>query len=219
MPRPDDTSGTTPRRVGTASRRLKRALDAAGAAATLIVAAPLMAVIAAAIRLSMGSPVLFRQERLGQAERVFTITKFRTMTDQPGLPDEKRLTRLGVWLRRTSLDELPQLVDILRGRMSLVGPRPLLVKYGPFFRDQERRRHSVPPGLTGWAQIHGRHHVDWDRRLRLDVWYVDNWSLRLDAVIVLRTVTYLLRGRGVAVAPATFMDDLDVERAEVSKGT
>jgi lipopolysaccharide/colanic/teichoic acid biosynthesis glycosyltransferase len=191
-------------------------LDLAGAGAALIVAAPSMALIAAAIRLSMGSPVLFRQERLGQAERVFTMTKFRTMTDQPGLPDEKRLTRLGTWLRRTSLDELPQLVDILRGRMSLVGPRPLLVKYGPFFRDDERRRHSVTPGLTGWAQIHGRHKVGWDRRLRLDVWYVDNWSLKLDAVIVLRTVTYMLFGRGVA-GPSDVRDDLDVERAAASR--
>ena len=177
-----------------------------------------MAFIAVAIRFSMGSPVLFRQERLGLRERVFTVRKFRTMTDAPGLPDEERLTRLGRWLRHTSLDELPQLFDILRGEMSFVGPRPLLVRYGPFFRLDETRRHSVIPGITGWAQIHGRNHVGWDDRLRLDAWYVDHWSLKLDAVIVLRTVTYVLLRKGIAVAPTTLMDDLDVERARTLRG-
>lgn len=211
-------TGTAPRGAGTAARGLKRVMDVGAAAAAMIVSAQLMALVAALIRLSMGSPVLFRQERLGQSERVFTVTKFRTMTDAPGLPDSERLTGLGAWLRRTSLDELPQLLDILRGKMSFVGPRPLLVKYGPFFRDEERRRHSVPPGLTGWAQIHGRNHVGWDRRLGLDAWYVDNWSLKLDVMIVLRTVAYVLLRRGVAVAPTALMDDLDVERAEASRG-
>jgi lipopolysaccharide/colanic/teichoic acid biosynthesis glycosyltransferase len=192
---------------------VKRVVDVGAAGAVLIIAAPLMAFIAVAIRLSMGSPVLFRQERLGLRERVFIVRKFRTMTHAPGLPDEERLSRLGRWLRRTSLDELPQLFDILRGEMSFVGPRPLLVRYGPFFRAEETRRHSVIPGLTGWAQIHGRNHLPWDDRLRFDTWYVDHWSLKLDALILLRTVMYVLLGRGVAVVPTTVMDDLDVERA------
>ena len=167
----------------------------------------------------MGSPVLFRQERLGLNERVFTVTKFRTMTSEPGLPDGERLTALGAWLRRTSLDELPQFFDILRGEMSFVGPRPLLVRYGPFFRGEERRRHTVTPGLTGWAQIHGRNRLRWDERLALDAWYVGHWSLQLDALIVLRTVTYVLSRRGVEAVPTAVMDDLDVERAGSRWGT
>lgn len=218
MPQPESRSALPLHQGGSTARRAKRALDIGAAGAILIVAAPLMAFIAVAIRFSMGSPVLFRQERLGLRERVFTVRKFRTMTDAPGLPDEERLTRLGRWLRHTSLDELPQLFDILRGEMSFVGPRPLLVRYGPFFRLDETRRHSVIPGITGWAQIHGRNHVGWDDRLRLDAWYVDHWSLKLDAVIVLRTVTYVLLRKGIAVAPTTLMDDLDVERARTLRG-
>lgn len=199
------------------TRQLKRLLDVGAAALLLLLTLPLQVLIALAIRVSMGSPMLFRQERLGLNEQIFTVWKFRTMTNDPSMPDDQRLTRLGVWLRKTSLDELPQLLNILRGEMSFVGPRPLLVRYGPFYRNDERRRHSVIPGLTGWAQIHGRNHLNWDRRLTLDVWYVDNWSLYLDALILLRTLLYVVRRQGVETVPSAVMDDLDVERAEASR--
>jgi lipopolysaccharide/colanic/teichoic acid biosynthesis glycosyltransferase len=203
-----------PQRQQRLSRRLKRLLDICAAALLLLLTLPLQALIALAIRLLMGGPVRFRQERLGLNEQIFTVWKFRTMTNDSSIPDDRRLTPLGVWLRKTSLDELPQLLNILRGEMSFVGSRPLLVRYGPFFRDEERRRHSVVPGLTGWAQIHGRNHLGWDRRLTLDGWYADNWSLRLDAAILLRTLLYVSRRQGVETAPSAVMDDLDVERAE-----
>jgi len=196
------------------ARHLKRLLDIGAAALLLWLTLPLQALITLAIRVSMGGPILFRQERLGLSEQIVTVWKFRTMTNDPSIPDDQRLTRLGTWLRKTSLDELPQLLNIMCGEMSFVGPRPLLVRYGPFYRDGERRRHSVIPGLTGWAQIHGRNHLSWDRRLTLDAWYVDNWSLRLDAAILLRTLLYVLRRQGVETAPSAAMDDLDVERAE-----
>ena len=208
-----------PQQSQSISRRLKRLSDIIGASLVLLVTLPLQVLIALAIRLTMGTPVLFRQERLGFNEQVFTVWKFRTMSNDASAPDEERLTSVGVWLRRASLDELPQLVNILRGEMSFVGPRPLLVRYGPFFRDEERRRHRVMPGLTGWAQIHGRNRLGWDRRLMLDGWYVDNWSLRLDAEILFQTVLYVIRRHGVETAPSAVMDDLDVERAEAVRQT
>lgn len=199
------------------AHHLKRLLDFCAAALLLLLTLPLQVLIALAIRVSMGSPILFRQERLGLNEQIFTVWKLRTMTGGPSIPDDQRLTRLGVWLRRTSLDELPQLLNILRGEMSFVGPRPLLVRYGPFYRNEERRRHGVIPGLTGWAQIHGRNHLSWDRRLTLDIWYVDNWSFQLDAVILLRTLFYVARRQGIETAPSAIMDDLDVERGEAPR--
>lgn len=192
---------------------VKAALDRTLATVLLIILGPLILVIALAIRITMGSPVLFRQERLGRDERIFTIKKLRTMDQRPGLPDVERLTPLGRFLRRTSLDELPQLLNIVGGELSFVGPRPLLVRYGPFYTDVERRRHEVTPGLTGWAQIHGRNQVRWNERLAFDVWYVDHWSLLLDARIVVRTVNYVLGSHGVELAPSEAMDDFDVERA------
>ena len=192
---------------------VKSALDRTLATVLLIILGPLILVIALAIRITMGSPVLFRQERLGRHERIFVVKKFRTMDQRPGLPDVERLTPLGRFLRRTSLDELPQLLNIVGGELSFVGPRPLLVRYGPFYTDVERRRHEVTPGLTGWAQIHGRNQVRWNERLAFDVWYVDHWSLLLDARIALRTVNYVLGSHGVELAPSETMDDFDVERA------
>ena len=191
----------------------KEILDRTLAALTLIGLSPLILLVALAIRVTMGRPVLFCQPRLGRDEQIFLLRKFRTMDERPHLPDIERLTPLGRFLRRTSLDELPQLLNILAGEMSFVGPRPLLARYGPFYSAEERRRHNVTPGLTGWAQIHGRNQVGWTQRLALDVWYVDHWSLLLDARIVLRTIAYVLGGRGVEPAPNAVMDDLDVERA------
>jgi len=151
----------------------------------------------------MGRPVLFRQERPGLGGRTFLITKFRTMTDRRGpdgtlLPDAERLTALGRWLRRTSIDELPELLDVMRGDMSLVGPRPLLVEYLPLYSAEQARRHEVRPGITGWAQVHGRNAATWKQKLADDVWYVDHRSLRLDLEILRRTVGQVLGGRDVS---------------------
>lgn len=181
--------------------KLKRIADVIAAAAALLLAAPLMLVVAIVVRINMGKPVLFRHKRPGFQEQPFICLKFRTMQnafDGEGrlLPDRQRLTRTGTWLRRTSLDELPQLWNILRGDLSFVGPRPLVENYLPFYTETERRRHSVKPGLTGWAQVHGRNSVDFDERLRMDVWYVDNMSCWLDLRILFKTVWIVLTQRG-----------------------
>jgi lipopolysaccharide/colanic/teichoic acid biosynthesis glycosyltransferase len=180
----------------------KRALDLVVAGAALLVLAPLMAVLAVVVRLGVGGRVLFRQERAGLGGRPFEVLKFRSMRDARGadgslLPDAERLTAVGRWLRATSLDELPQLVNVLRGEMSLVGPRPLPRAYVARYSDQERRRLDVVPGLTGWSQVNGRNAMDWAHKLALDVWYVDNRSLRLDLRILARTVRTVLAGDGV----------------------
>jgi len=183
--------------------RLKRVADVLAAAVGLVIAAPVMLIVAALVRLTMGKPVLFRHRRPGFQERHFTCLKFRTMKnafDETGrpLPDDRRLTRVGTWLRRTSLDELPQLWNILRGDLSFIGPRPLIESYLPFYTETERRRHSVRPGLTGWAQVHGRNSLSFDERLRLDVWYVDNMSCWLDLRILFKTVWIVFTQRGYA---------------------
>jgi lipopolysaccharide/colanic/teichoic acid biosynthesis glycosyltransferase len=156
----------------------------------------------------MGRPALFRQPRPGLGDKIFTLLKFRTMTsarDDCGnlLPDHSRVTRLGRLLRRSGIDELPQLWNILTGDLSLVGPRPLLVHYLDLYTPEQRRRHEVKPGLTGWAQIHGRNALSWDEKFALDVWYVDHRSTALDALILLRTVWVILHGRGSAPDGAT----------------
>lgn len=162
-----------------------------------------MAIIAAAIRVTMGSPIFFRQLRPGLRGRPFEIYKFRTMRDVGsgtggGVPDEARLGRLGRFLRRTSLDELPELVNVLKGEMSLVGPRPLLMEYLDLYTPEQARRHEVRPGMTGWAQINGRNAITWDEKFERDTWYVDHWSLSLDLKILLLTPVVVLRARGVS---------------------
>lgn len=183
-------------------RFVKRAFDASAATAGLVATAPLLAASAVAVRASMGSPVLFRQKRPGFGGRTFRVFKFRTMSDARNergelLSDAERLTRVGRLLRHTSIDELPQLWNVVRGEMSLVGPRPLLVQYLERYSPEQRRRHDVLPGITGWAQINGRNAVGWDEKFALDVWYVDHWSLALDARILLLTAWKVLRGDGV----------------------
>jgi sugar transferase EpsL len=182
---------------------VKRAIDVVGAAAGLVVTAPLLAVLAVAVRLRLGSPVLFRQERLGRGERPFHVVKLRTMTDERGpdgelLPDADRLTPFGRRLRASSLDELPELLNVLRGEMSLVGPRPLPAAYRDRYTPTERRRHEVRPGITGWAQVNGRNAVGWDERLALDVWYVDHHTTWLDLRILARTVGAVLARSGIS---------------------
>lgn len=184
-------------------RVVKRGLDVVVSAVALVVAAVPMAVLAVAIRFSMGSPVLFRQQRPGLHEAPFTLLKFRTMRDpRPGedavASDDDRITGLGRWLRRTSMDELPGLWNVLRGDLSLVGPRPLLMAYLPRYSAEQRRRHDVRPGLTGLTQVEGRNTLTWEEHFDLDLWYIDHWSLWLDAKILLRTVREVVTGSGVS---------------------
>ena len=181
---------------------LKRLFDLTSSLALLILLSPLLAGIAALARLLLGSPVFVRQLRPGLHGRPFTLLKFRTMTearDPAGnlLPDEQRLTRLGRFLRRTSLDELPELINVLKGEMSLVGPRPLLMRYLDRYTPEQARRHEVKPGITGWAQINGRNALTWEEKFKLDVWYVDHRSFWLDAKILLLTLWKVLQREGI----------------------
>ena len=181
----------------------KRIFDFAAAAVLLLALASVILLVALLIRLRMGAPVLFRQERPGLNGRPFMLYKFRTMRSaldaagQP-LPDVQRLTPLGEALRRASLDELPQLFNVLRGEMSLVGPRPLLMEYLPLYSARQARRHAVRPGITGWAQVNGRNATSWPERLELDVWYVEHRSFRLDLKILWLTLARVLSGSGVS---------------------
>ncbi|MDJ0734697.1 MAG: sugar transferase [Nostocaceae cyanobacterium] len=184
---------------------IKTVLDKLLAAIALLVFSPVILVVAIAIYLRMGYPVVFTQPRPGKNGRVFKFYKFRTMTDERDaagnfLPDEQRLTKFGEFLRETSLDELPQLWNVLRGDMSFVGPRPLLVQYLSRYSLEQARRHEVKPGITGWAQINGRRLLDgnWSEKFRLDVWYVDNWSLWLDLKILFLTVFKVLQKEAIS---------------------
>ncbi|MCK9997059.1 MAG: sugar transferase [Candidatus Krumholzibacteria bacterium] len=182
---------------------LKRTFDILGALAGLLLLAIPLVFLVLKVRRNLGAPVLFVQDRPGFRGRIFRIFKFRTMTDRrdkDGLPlsDAARLTPFGQWLRATSLDELPELFNVLRGDMSLVGPRPLLVEYLPLYSREQARRHEVRPGITGWSQINGRNAVDWDERLAMDVWYVENQSMWLDLRILVKTVSKVVRRDGIS---------------------
>ncbi len=186
------------------NRPLKRFIDVSVAAVALLLLAPLMAVIALVILLTMGRPVLYRQVRPGYKGKPFTLLKFRTMTNARGpdgrlLPDGTRLTRAGVFLRRFSLDELPQLWSVLKGEMSLVGPRPLLTDYLERYTPEQARRHEIKPGITGWAQVNGRNALSWEDRFRLDIWYLDHWSLGLDAKIIWKTIRKVFQQEGISL--------------------
>ena len=181
----------------------KRILDLSLAVPALVVLAPVGAAVGAMARSKLGSPVLFKQQRPGREEEVFELIKFRTMTDardEDGelLPDERRLTAFGSRLRRSSLDELPTLWNVVRGDMSLVGPRPLLVRYLGRYTPEQRKRHEVAPGLTGWAQVNGRNALTWEEKFELDAWYVENLSLRTDLAILLRTAAQVLAQRDIS---------------------
>jgi sugar transferase EpsL len=181
----------------------KRIFDLVLAILVLVVFAPLLALLAICVRLRIGSPVLFCQERPGFHGEPFTLLKFRTMTtscDAGGnlLPDAERLTGFGRFLRSTSLDELPEFINVLRGEMSLVGPRPLLMQYLPRYTPEQARRHDVKPGITGWSQVNGRNDITWEEKFAFDVWYVEHQSLALDARILLRTIWRVLTREGIA---------------------
>lgn len=189
--------------------KLKRAFDLFGAILGLVTLAIPMLSLALIIRLTMGSPVFFHQQRPGLHGKLFALLKFRTMRDlrdENGdqLPDEKRLTAVGRFLRSTSLDELPELFNVLKGEMSLVGPRPLLMEYLNRYAPEQARRHEVMPGITGWAQVNGRNAITWEEKFILDVWYVDNWSIWLDLKIIWLTLIKILKREGInAEAHAT----------------
>ena len=181
---------------------IKRIFDIIASLGGLIVFSPIIIVVAILVRVNLGSPILFTQNRVGKNNKIFKMMKFRTMKDGVDkygnlLPDSERLTNFGKILRSTSLDELPQLINILKGDMSLIGPRPLLVEYLPLYSEEQKRRHDVFPGLTGWAQINGRNAISWGEKFKLDVFYVDNWSIWLDIKIFFLTFFKLFKRDGI----------------------
>ena len=193
-----------------AAARRKRLFDVALVMASLPLALPVGLLVAACVRLFCGGPVLFRQRRPGLHGRLFTLLKFRTMRealDGTGRPlaDSERLTKFGRLLRSTSLDELPELWNVLRGEMSLIGPRPLLVEYLPLYTREQARRHEVLPGITGWAQVNGRNAISWEQRFALDVWYVDNHCVALDLKILRLTIRKVMMREGIVHAPDVTM--------------
>lgn len=198
--------------AGVYEKYIKRAMDVLLSLGALVVLSPVLLVVALLVRTKLGSPVLFRQERPGKDGKIFALYKFRTMTDardQEGnlLPDEVRLTRFGKLLRSTSLDELPELYNILRGDMSLVGPRPLLVKYLPRYSPRQARRHEVRPGLTGWAQVNGRNALSWEERFELDVYYTEHLSMGMDVKILFLTVKAVLCRSGISSETSVTMEE------------
>ena len=196
---------------------IKRALDIVLSGVAMLVLSPVLLVTALLVRTKLGSPVLFHQDRPGRDGKIFRLYKFRSMTDERDaqgelLPDEIRLTKFGKLLRSTSLDELPELWNIFRGDMSIVGPRPLLVKYLPLYNEEQRHRHDVRPGLTGWAQVNGRNSITWEDKFRYDVWYVRNISLLLDVKIVFLTVKKVFFREGISSEDSATMEDFTGEQ-------
>lgn len=189
-------------RAGFYEKYIKRLLDIVLSGAALVILSPVLLITAVLVRIKLGSPVIFTQERPGKDEKVFKLHKFRSMTDARDasgnlLPDKERLTRFGAKLRSLSIDELPELWNIFRGKMSIVGPRPLLVKYLPLYNEEQRHRHDVRPGLTGWAQVHGRNLTSLEERFEYDVEYVNNISFALDVKIIIMTIRCVLGREGI----------------------
>ena len=198
-------------KAGFYEKFVKRLLDIMLSGCALIVLSPVLLVTAILVRVKLGSPVIFCQERPGKDEKIFKLHKFRSMSDARDeygelLPDKERLGKFGRTLRATSLDELPELWDIFRGKMSIVGPRPLLVKYLPLYNDEQHRRHDVRPGLTGWAQVHGRNLASWEERFAYDVDYVDHISFALDVKIIFMTVRCVLAHEGISAEGSVTME-------------
>ena len=182
---------------------IKRLFDIVCALGGLIILSPVLIICALLIRFNLGSPIFFRQRRIGKGNKEFEMIKFRSMKDAfdkngNALPDEERMTKLGKILRSLSLDELPELINILKGDMSLIGPRPLLVQYLPLYNERQIKRHEVTPGLTGWAQVNGRNSLRWSEKFELDVWYVENWSLWLDVKIFFMTFYKVFKREGIS---------------------
>lgn len=204
---------------------IKRALDFCAALGAIIVLSPVLLIVALLVKTKLGSPVLFKQERPGMIdsktgeEKIFTLCKFRTMTDERDengelLPDEIRLTKFGKFLRSTSIDELPEFINILKGDMSFIGPRPLLVRYLPLYSEVQHRRHLVRPGLSGWAQVNGRNTVSWEEKFNLDVEYVDKMSFALDVKIFFMTIMSVLKREGISSETSVTMEEFKGNRVE-----
>jgi sugar transferase EpsL len=202
---------------------LKRIIDIIASFTGLLLICPVLLITAVMVRFKLGSPVLFKQQRPGLNGESFYMYKFRTMTDQRDeqgklLPDEQRLPKFGQLLRSTSLDELPELLCVLKGDMSLVGPRPLMMKYLPRYTPEQARRHEMKPGITGWAQINGRNAISWEDRFKLDVWYVDNWNVWLDIKILFKTVMSVFQREGIVQeGHVTMTEFLGTEQKDISR--
>lgn len=199
------------------AKYIKRILDLILSLMALIVLMPLMIIIGILVRIKLGKPVIFKQQRPGKNEKIFTLYKFRTMTDKRDidgnlLPDEYRLTKFGKLLRSTSLDELPELINIIKGDMAIVGPRPLLVEYLPYYTEEEKHRHDVRPGLTGLAQVNGRNLLEWDERLKKDLEYINSISVKNDLFIIFRTIINVIKRKDIAVGREHNMLSLNKER-------
>jgi undecaprenyl phosphate N,N'-diacetylbacillosamine 1-phosphate transferase len=199
------------------AKYIKRTLDLILSLMALIVLMPLMIIIGILVRINLGSPIIFKQKRPGKNEKIFTLYKFRTMTDKRDidgnlLPDEYRLTKFGKFLRSTSLDELPELINIIKGDMAIVGPRPLLVEYLPYYTEEEKHRHDVRPGLTGLAQVNGRNLLEWDERLKKDLEYINSISVKNDLFIIFRTIINVIKRKDIAVGREHNMLSLNKER-------
>lgn len=201
---------------------VKRILDIILSLLAIIILSPLLIIISILVLIFMGWPILFKQPRPGKNEKIFNMYKFRTMTnkkDKDGnlLPDNQRLNKFGKFLRSTSLDELPELFNILFGKMSFIGPRPLLVKYLPYYTEEEHHRHDVRPGLTGWAQVNGRNNLNWDDRFKLDVEYVNNLTFMMDIKVIFKTVSIVFKREGITDGKTETMTFLDEERKDKCK--
>lgn len=201
------------------AKYIKRMLDFILSLIALIVLSPLMLIIGLLVRIKLGKPIIFKQKRPGKDEKTFTLYKFRTMTDEKDqngnlLPDAERLTKFGKTLRSTSLDELPELWNILKGEMAIVGPRPLLIEYLPYYTEEERHRHDVRPGLTGLAQISGRNTTEWSKRFKIDEDYINNITLNEDIYIIFYTIKKVIKKDNILVGEEHIMSNLDVERGK-----
>ncbi len=203
---------------------IKRFFDIVSSLIAIIILSPVLVITSILVRTKLGSPVLFKQERPGKDEKIFTLMKFRTMTDERDengelLPDEFRLTKFGQFLRSTSIDELPELFNILKGDMSVIGPRPLLVRYLPRYNEHQHRRHEVRPGLSGWAQVNGRNTVSWEDKFNMDVEYVENYSMFMDIKILFMTIVNVLKHDGISSETSATMEEfmgLEAEKQEVN---
>lgn len=204
---------------------LKRFFDLIISLIALICVSPILLVVTIWLHFAnKGAGAFFYQERPGKDEKIFKCIKFKSMTDERDskgnlLPDKDRITKVGKFVRKTSLDELPQLINVLKGDMALIGPRPLLVEYLPYYTDEEKLRHTVRPGITGWAQVNGRNNVGWDDRLSMDVYYVKHLSFIMDCKVIIKTIVNVIGHKDVVIIPASIGDKLNVEREKRSKTT
>lgn len=201
---------------------IKRIIDFSLSFIALIILSPIFLIVSILVRIKLGAPVIFKQKRPGLNEKIFTLYKFRTMNDKKDengnlLPDSERLTKFGKMLRSTSLDELPELINILKGDMSIIGPRPLLTRYMEYYTDEERKRHSVRPGLTGLAQSSGRNLLTWEERFKLDIEYVNNITFSVDISILFKTIKKLFKTNEILTGDENIIKDLDVERSSINE--